>query len=738
MTAEQVPATMSVTQAIQPLDEEGGLQLGQIVSTLRRKAFLILGMTTVMAVLAQVSAMRQDPVYTAGFEILTRAVTAESEVVSSVPDTLTSRQQESVSGTEILDATKIKVLLSPSLLNPVVDQLKSQYPELTYSSLIQGLGVQANGQDILLVTFSNGDAQFVADVLDAVSKAYLNYSLEQRQRDIRQGIAFVEEQLPALEARVAEQQEKLQQFRQIYNLITPDVLATQYSGQASTLAQQQLETQTKLDEAKLLYIELQRELASQPMESAASSVLSSNSRYQKLMDQLLDIDSKLAQESALYLENSPEIQVLREQRQNLIPLLQRESLRAQRDVLSQIRELENRGQAIGQAIEETNKNIKQLSAITREFNEIQRELQIATDNLNQFIAKREGLRIDASQRQIPWQLLTPAGDPQPSAASAKRSLILGAILGLLLGVGIALLLDKLSNVIRSSKEIKSITKLPLLGVIPLNQNLQLASEIYSVSNSYFPLPEEVPAPFLEAFRSLYTNIRLLSPGSPIQTVAVTSPTPGNGKSTIALYLAQAAASMGKKVLLVDTDLRRPMLHKYLGLGSTQGLTDLVSDDLDVADVTHQISWESNLFVVTAGTRPPDPAKILSSQNMQEFIRKSRAIYDLIIFDTVPLLGLADTYVLSPYTEGFLLTVRLNELKRVALEQALEALMVARLPMLGAVANGSEDSALSTYSYYYNDGTTLPEARKSPMAIPANVMRSLKPLEEMMSRLKQNK
>jgi len=734
MTAKQLPGTMSVAQVIQPQSEEGGLQLGQVFSTLRRKSLLILGITTVVTVLAQVSAMRDKPVYSSGFEILTRTVTAESEVISSVPDTLTSRQNNTET-TQVLDATKIKVLLSPSVLNPVIDQLQPEHPELTYNDLVSGLVVQANGQDILLVQFSSEDAELVTDVMEAVSQAYLAYSLEQRQRDIRQGIAFVEEQLPDLEARVARGQERLQRFRQTYNLINPEILATQYAGQSTTLAQQQLDNQTQLDEARLLYLELQEELANQSAESAGSSVLSNSARYQQLLDQILAVDSKIAQDSSLYLPDSLEIQVLEDQRRNLIPLLEREALRTQRNLLSQIRELENRSQAVAQSIEETNEAIRKLSVITREYNEIQQELQIATDNLNQFLAKREGLRIDAAQRQIPWQLLTPPAEPYPSAASLKRSLMLGGILGLLLGVGAALALDKLSNVIRTEKELKELTRLPLLGAIPLNDSLKTASDIYAVSNAYFPLPEEIPPPFLEAFRTLYTNIRLLSPGSPLQVLAISSAVPSSGKSTVSLYLAQVAASMGKKVLLVDTDLRRPMLHQYLGLGSSKGLTDIVSENLDPAEVTHQISWESNLFVITCGTIPPDPAKILASQNMQEFVKKSREEYDLIIFDTVPLLGLADTYLLSPFTEGFMLVVRLNELKRVLLEQTLEALHTANVPMLGTIANGAELTNQSAYSYYYT-APSQQATKASHLALPSHITRSLKPLEEALSKLKQ--
>lgn len=688
--------------------EEGGLEIGQAIAAIRRNAFLVVGVTVVVASLAQLKALTDKPVYSSGFEILTKSVTAESEVVSSVPQTLTNRQQGTAN--EILDATKIRVLQSPNLLYPILEELKPRYPDLSYGDIVQNLSIQANGDTILAVSFTNEDAQLVEDVVETLSQRYLDYSLEERQKDIRQGIAFVDEQLPGLEERVAQQQAQLEQFRQRFNLIDPQSQAQILSNQAGTLAQQQLDTQIQLNEARLLYNEIQAELSGQSPEFAAASALSQSARYQRLLDQLLEIDSRLAQESALYLDASPEIQVLQDQRENLEPLLQREGLRVERTVVSTIRELENRDQSLSQSIASINNQIKALSTITREYNDIQRGVQIATDNLNQFLAKREALRIDAAQRQVPWQLLTPPGEPVPSSASAKRNLILGAVLGSLLGVGAALLLDRVSNVVRSIKQVKSTTRLPVLGMIPFNKDLDNFESmrntiaLLQAANTELEFVRQTPqaphsTPFQEAFRSLNANIRLLNPDVPVRSLVVSSPAPNNGKTTVSSHLALTAAAMGQRVLLIDTDLRRPRLHHQLGLSNEVGLTDVVSSGIDFREALQPIPWEPNVWVLPSGTLPPDPTRILASTAMHSLMAEAANEFDFVIYDTPPLLGFADVYLLAAQTDGLLLVVRLNQLKQVLLEQAMDELRVSTIPMIGSVVNASEDQPFTHYSYY---------------------------------------
>ncbi|NEQ34260.1 MAG: polysaccharide biosynthesis tyrosine autokinase [Leptolyngbya sp. SIO4C5] len=603
--------------------------------------------------------------------------------------------------------------MSPRVIDSVVTEIQDSFSEeISYDEIVGGLSVKPTSPDILQVVYQHPDREVVNIVLTTVAQAYLDFSLEERQSDILRGIAFVDEQLPQLRSRVDSLQAELESLRQAYNLIDPELQGQQLSQQVSGFTQEQLNIRVQLEEAKLLYANLQQEL-NQQGETAASSLLKQETRYQSLLDQLLAIDTQLAEESILFLDGSPEIQYLQEQRQNLLPLLQQEGNRVERQVAGNIRELQSRDQALGQAIAQLNERIKQLSSVARRYSDIQRELQIATDNLNQFLSKREALRIDAAQRQTPWELLTQPGRPKASAASVKRNLMLGTVLGLLLGIGAALIVDRLSSIVYTLKDLKSIGKLPLLGVIPFNEylekygpaasvatRLRQAGYIFDITDNEDELQTQASTPFVEAFRSLYASLRLLNPDRPLRSVTTSSAIPNAGKTTVSIHLGQAAAAMGQRVLIVDADLRRPSIHKQIGLRNNKGLTDLISTaELEIEDVIQQVPLDENLHVITAGTLPPDPTKVLSSQRMQRFMREAEEKFDFVIYDMPPLLGFADAYLVGAHTGGFLMIVGLGKVKRFVIEQAIEELKVSGIPVLGMVANGAQENSITTYSYY---------------------------------------
>jgi capsular exopolysaccharide synthesis family protein len=703
-------------------EDEGGLNLGQVASTLRRSLPIILGVTTIVTSVAVLRALTSTPIYQSGFDILTNPVTVESEVISSVPQTLSSKNQEQGTAEKGLDATKLQLLKSPKILSPIAKQLEEKYPDVTYDFLAAGLKItQAPESEILNVSFQDPNPDKVKAILELTSKAYVAYSLEERLSDVKQGIEFVDNQLPQLQKRVGDLQDELQIFRQKYNLIDPESTSKLLSEQSNTVGQQLIDTQVKLSEARLLYADLSNQLSqASANDSAASSALEENKRYQGLLDQQLEVESQIAKKSSRFLEAAPNMQGLQTQEENLRPLIRREEQRVQAQVASKVRELESRNRILLNVEQQLKLQIKQLSVVSRQYTDIQRELKIATENLNQFLTKREALRIDGGQRKAPWQVLNPPGDPMPSSANAKRSAILGIILGLLLGVGIALLLDKLSNVLHSPEEVKDASKLPILGIIPHKPELQeleridaTAGKLTSVSD-IFGLVQQVSqkmglnhgtkphysgSPFLEAFRSLYANIRLLSSDTQIRSLVISSCTPGEGKSTVSIYLAQTAASLGQRVLLVDTDLRLPQLHTRLGLMNSYGLSNVISLELDAEQVIQQSHLESNLFVLTAGQLPPDPSKLLSSQKMQKLMQQFRETYDLVIYDTPPVLGLADTKLFAPKTDGIVMVVGLGKVKSSTLTQTLSGLKQFNVSILGMVANGSKDYKTTVYDTY---------------------------------------
>lgn len=706
MKARQNYPPLPVTPTSQFDDSnEGGLDLGQFLAVIRRQFLVVAGVTSVVDSAALLKTLSDTPVYQASFEILTASVTAETEVISSLPETLGSKEK---APSLVLDQTKLRLLQSPKVLSPVVKQLQTKYPDISYGSLSNNLTMTPLGKDtnILQVAYQSPDPEEVRVVLNLVAKGYLNYSLEERNRDIRKGSRFLEEQLPKIQARVETLQGRLQKFRQQYNSINPETQGEQLSDRLGTLEQQQQDIQTKLAQARYRAADLQTELAQQPVASTASSVLNENVRYQKLLEQIIEIDSQIALASARFTEDSPTIQELQEKRQNLVLLLSREVQLVQRGFASTINEMEIQNQFVTQAISSLNLQLQRLPMIARQYADIQRELQIANNNLNQFLTKREALQIDAAQKEVPWQLLTPPGQPRPSATPVKQNLLLGTVLGLLLGVGAALVVDKLRNVIHTAKEIKSITRLPILGVVPLEnkiENLAFLNENTRVNNPYrdAELTNEgnsqryKTSRFYEAFRSLYTNIRLLNTDTPIRSLVISSAAPEEGKSTVAAHLAQAAAAMGRRVLLVDVDLRHPSLHAHFGLMNEQGLTNIIYDNLDFKDAITRSPSQRNLFVLPTGLVPSDPLSLLASQEMLHLMDKLQAAFDLVIYDTPPLTGLADAHLMAAHTHGLLLVVGLGQLRRSLLEETLDELKTSSIQVLGIVANKSKTQTLSS-------------------------------------------
>ncbi|MBD1847337.1 GumC family protein, partial [Cyanobacteria bacterium FACHB-63] len=518
------------TRAASPANtDEGGLNLGQVGATLRRKIPIILGMTTVISSGALLKAMTNKPSYQSGFEILTKPVTVESQVLSSVPQTLSNREQQQQSVPEkAIDDTKLKLLESPRILDPIVQTLKPKYPDLDYGKLSSKLIVTPLPKtEVLGVSFEDEDREKVKDVLRVVSQAYLKYSLEERLADVQQGIEFVDAQLPQLQARVETLQNKLQQFRQQNNLVDPDSMGKRLSDQTATIEQQQLEAEVKFAESSATANRLQQQLAQGEQRSVSSPAIRDNTRYQALLNQLAEVELQMAKQSSTFKSKSPQIQALQSQLNNLQPLLEREGDRTETDATSRVQELEIRKEILGQTQELLKQRVKQLSVISRQYSDIQQDLKIATENLNQFLTKREALRIDAGQRKVPWQILTPPGEPIPSSSNVKQTGALGAILGLLLGVGAALILEKISNVLRTPEEATDLAKLPLLGVIPFHATLiepehsslvsavpapefaSIVSQVRQKIGQGSKLHNYTSSPFSEAFRSLQTNIRLL-------------------------------------------------------------------------------------------------------------------------------------------------------------------------------------------------------------------------------------
>lgn len=208
------------------------------------------------------------------------------------------------------------------------------------------------------------------------------------------------------------------------------------------------------------------------------------------------------------------------------------------------------------------------------------------------------------------------------------------------------------------------------------------------------------SPIAEAYRTLRTNIQFSSFDKSVKTVTVTSSGPGEGKSTVASNLAVVTAQSGKKTLLIDCDQRRSRLHKVFGLSNMVGLSNMLAGEVAFPDVVQQTEID-NLYILTAGTRPPNPSELLASEKMKSFIHTMREEFDYVIMDTPPVLIVTDAQLLADYTDGYLLVVSSGAVDRNAAAKSKELLENVNAKLLGVVLNNLEISEKGYYGYYYH-------------------------------------
>ncbi|MDV2582154.1 CpsD/CapB family tyrosine-protein kinase [Alkalibacillus haloalkaliphilus] len=211
--------------------------------------------------------------------------------------------------------------------------------------------------------------------------------------------------------------------------------------------------------------------------------------------------------------------------------------------------------------------------------------------------------------------------------------------------------------------------------------------------------DQPKSPVSEQYRTLRTNLQFSSVDNELSTMIVTSTTQSEGKSLTASNLAIAFAQQGKKVLLVDADMRRPTVHYSFRISNTFGLSNLLVGDHTLEQLVHD-SKVDNLDLLTCGPIPPNPSELLASSRMRELIGIAKQSYDLVIFDTPPVLAVTDPQILANETDGALLVIRSKKTEKDAAKRAKELLEQANANLLGAVLN-DKDIKDSNYLYYYN-------------------------------------
>lgn len=375
------------------------------------------------------------------------------------------------------------------------------------------------------------------------------------------------------------------------------------------------------------------------------------------------------------------------------------------DVLRAQQALESRAQDIRDRLDEISRDLARASDAERTSLELE-QARLSSDaaTIATQQASLSGSEVFASGG---GQVIKPAEVPrEPVSPKPVRTGVLALVLGLMLGVGLAFLRDHLDDAIRSDDQAQRAAGRSVLGHVPKWRpatagDTRLASLVE---------PSSVVA---ESYRSLRTNLRFMTVGRSFRSLLVTSALPGEGKTTTAANLAVAFARTGSRVMLVGSDLRRPMIHTAFGVDGRPGLSDVLVGEADLVDVITDVGVP-NLRVVCGGNVPPNPAELLGAHAMTELMEQFEHLADLVIYDGPPVLAVADALEMAPHVGGVVVVVDVGETGRHALAHAASRIDGVGGNLSGVVLNNVDpDDAYGTYGYYGAYESHAPDTDEEP-------------------------
>ncbi len=710
------------------------IDLRQYWLILRRRwvpAVMVMGSVTL---LTAVLTFLQKPVYEASGEVLLK----KEAGVSSLSEDSALGALEALTQQSSPLSTEAEIIRSEPVVRQAIGSLRllnSEGEPLEVKGFLENLTVtNTKDTDILRILYQSTDPEEAAVVVNKLIEIYQAKNLESNRLQAKSARQFVESQLPSAEQEVQRLELAMRQFKERSNVVSlPEEarVAVQGVGELQKLL---TESQAKLADMQTQAQALRNELGVTPKEGLAVNALSQSPAVQKALTELQDVQRTLATARTQFQPDHPTILDLASREVALQSFLVSQvgqvigstnpptslgSLQASQSqqtltealVQTEVQRLGLTNQ-VNELLQTQSAYQQRLSTMPR-LEQLQRELErkltVAQSTYEALLKSWQEFRIAENQNVGNTEIVAPSTIPEkPISPKVLLNLAIGVVMGTLLGVGTALLLEALDTSVKTVKEAQELFDLTVLGTIPtLEGSEKVSRRVLDRKTPQLPVRDSPRSAVSEAYRMLQANLKFLSSDQPTRVMVMTSSVPQEGKSTTAANLALVFAEMGYRVLVVDADLRRPSQHQIWELPNAVGLSNILVDTGGWSGVVR--SENENLDIITAGVIPPNPLRIVDSQRMATLIQEWRETYDFVLIDSPPLAVAAEALVLAQMTDGALMVARPGVLTSESAETARAAITKAnvnnpesrRSNMLGLVLNGViPQNEPDSYYYYY--------------------------------------
>ena len=567
------------------------------------------------------------------------------------------------------------------------------------------------GADILQVSYKDPNPQTAAAVVNTLMSIYLTNGRGANRAEAVETRKFIEKQLPGAEARTRQTEVAVRDFKEANNVVDLQQESTSAVEAITDLENQVTQAEAELANANAQSEELQKKAGMNSQAAISASSLSQSPGVQKALEELQEVERELAVQRTRYQDNHPIIADLKDRQASLKSLLkgrvgqvvggQKQQSSAKLQIGEQKQNLidglvnsevtrlglDRQVSALSKAKAAYEKRIDNIPKLEQELRELERRREAAQSTYEALLSKLQEARIAENETVNNARIIEAALVPEKPAAPRKSLLLVtGGLLGLLLSIATALILEARDKSLRSVEVAREIFGLPLLGVVPAMKEAKKIPLLNGgAGRSTLEMNGTPAAPVNPRFRMLQASLGFLASDKDLKIVVVTSSVPKEGKSTVSANLAASMAHQGRRVLLVDGDMHHPAQHQTWELPNDVGLGNILTNQVDFKDAVQRI--QANLDVLTTGITSSNPAALFNSQLMTSLVEHFAKNYDFVIVDTPPLMVGDDALVLGKMADGVLLVVQPEIVDHDSAALAKGFLELSGLRILGLVING---------------------------------------------------